>query len=136
MPIIEGHNGETCTDHGNPVVRVLNDVTVYGGNCSTGDAANSVTLDGDVAQSLAMMPHKERVTALVGVIHDAAEKRGRTLPGEQVAKKAEEVADFLDNEALAKRFGKDWPQRLRIIITIEFKWWIFKVKITIEIPFF
>lgn len=110
--VIEGPNGETCTDHGMPWIRFpLNPNTgpfipvLLGGS----DPLYETVVSHDMALTFAQMQAKERKAALAALIQTSADTRNIAVSKKQVTKAAEEVADQLDAERIQQATRGIWP---------------------------
>ncbi|NCP20203.1 MAG: hypothetical protein GW855_13715 [Erythrobacter sp.] len=120
--IIERPDGTTCTDAGQPHIRILNEITVSPGRTGSDSPGSEgvaiAELDArDVAQ-VARMSAKRRQEALAKAIADGTVRCGFDVDKEEVDLAASQLAEMIDRERLGDFFGDDLIGRIGITITL------------------
>lgn len=120
--IIEGPDGSTCTDAGQPRIRILNEITVSHGredrSSADGDGVAIVELDSQDVRQLAGMPTKRRRDELAQAIADGTARCGYDVDKDHVEQSAARIAEMIDKERLSDFLGNDLVGKIGITIRL------------------
>ena len=120
--IVERPDGSTCTDAGQPHIRILNEISVSPGRTVTdpsgSDGISVAELDPQDVAQLARMSSGRRREALCAAIADGTARSGYDVDKDAVEFAAAQLAEMIDRERLADFAGDDLIGRIAITIRL------------------